>query len=115
MTFEFHPQARPDVETHALPDGSCLLFDPVSSEGLALNLVGALVWEYCDGALTNDEIADEIAALTPEHAGLRDEVLMFLKEFTRNGLLLPAVIFPPDATGVTGATGDGPGSAPSQG
>ena len=112
MTFVFRPQARPDVETHVLPDGSCLLFDPVSSEGLALSLVGALVWDYCDGALTNDEIADEIAALTPENPGLRDEVLQFLKEFTRNGLLHPAVIFPPDTTS---DSSDASGSTPSQG
>ena len=111
MSFVFRPQARPDVETYVLPDGSCLLFDPVSSEGLALSLVGALVWDYCDGALTDAEIADEIAALTPENTGLRDEVMQFLKEFTRNGLLLPAMVFPPG----TVSNGSGASAAPSQG
>lgn len=90
MGFAFSPQARPDVEAHVLPDGSCLLFDPIRCEGLALNLVGALVWDYCDGALTWDEIVSEIAALKPDEPDLRNEVQEYLKAFTQNGLLRQA-------------------------
>ncbi|MEO7002061.1 MAG: PqqD family peptide modification chaperone [Ktedonobacterales bacterium] len=90
MGFAFYPQARPDVETHVLPDGSCLLFDPITCEGLALSIVGALVWDYCDGALAWDDIVSEIAGLTPQEPGVREEVQWFLKEFTQNGLLRQA-------------------------
>jgi hypothetical protein len=78
---------RPDIETHELPDGSCLLFDPVSYEGHALDILGALVWDYCDGTLTSDEIASAIAELVPNDVRLREEVRRFLNEFARHGLL----------------------------
>ena len=74
MGFAFYPQARPDVETHVLPDGSCLLFDPITCEGLALSIVGALVWDTCDGALAWDDIVSEIAGPTPRGPGVRPNV-----------------------------------------
>ena len=59
------PLRRAEVETYLLPDGSCVLFDPRLGEGFTLNAAGALVWEYCDAALSSDEIAREVAALLP--------------------------------------------------
>lgn len=88
MAFEFRPKTRPDVETHILPDGSSLLFDPLTCEGHALDIVGALVWDYCDGTLTTDEIAGAIAELVPQDGRLCEEVMRFLGQFARRGLLL---------------------------
>jgi Coenzyme PQQ synthesis protein D (PqqD) len=87
MPPALHPSARSDIETHILPDGSCLLFDPVASAGHVLDVVGALTWDYCDGARTPSEIAGEIAALLPQNAQLREEVLHLLDEFAERGLL----------------------------
>ncbi|HEV2237156.1 MAG TPA: PqqD family peptide modification chaperone, partial [Ktedonobacterales bacterium] len=90
-----------DVETHVLPDGSCLLYDPVARQGHVLDATGALAWDYCDGTLGAEAIADEIAALMPQVAALRDEVLGLLSDFAARGLLLPAP--EPRATAEPGA------------
>lgn len=84
------PQQRPDVETHLLPDGTCLLFDPRCDEGYALNTAGALVWEYCDGTLTGEDIEHELASLLPQHPHVREETRQLLTELTERGLLLPS-------------------------
>ena len=88
MPLAFHLRARPDVETHVLPDGSCLLFDPTTCEGHELDLVGALAWEYCDGTETRDAIARSIAELVPQDERLPDRVRQILGELLRHGLLL---------------------------
>lgn len=90
MSSATHPVARPDVETHVLPDGSCLLYDPAARQGHILDATGALTWDYCDGTLSAAAIAAEIAALTPQVATLRDDVLRLLDDFAAKGLLLAA-------------------------
>jgi len=91
------PTARPEVELHLLPDGSGLLFDPVSEEGHVLDPIGALAWDYCDGTLTADEIAGEVAALVPTAPRLREDVRDLLAEFARRGLLAgPTPAGPPE-------------------
>jgi hypothetical protein len=73
---------------HILPDASALLFDPVASEGHVLNPLGALIWDYCDGALDGEGIASEIIALVPAVPEIHDEVFKLLGEFSERGLLL---------------------------
>lgn len=87
MLREDFPRRRPDVETHVLPDGTCLLFDPIASEGHALTAVGALVWDYCDGTVSRAEITSEIGSLLPDAPQLRDEVIQLLDQFADSGLL----------------------------
>jgi hypothetical protein len=81
-------QGRSEIETYILPDGSCLLFDPVLRQGHVLDATGALAWDYCDGTVSGDEIVDEIAALVPESLTLRNEAISALEEFARRGLLV---------------------------
>ena len=78
MDEAMYPIQRADVETHIMPDGTCLLYDPVSNEGRALNPAGALVWDYCDGALSAGGIADELAALLPSETQTRTDTLALL-------------------------------------
>lgn len=94
MALSSCPQQRPNVETHLLPDGTCLLFDPQREEGFALNAAGALVWDYCDGTLTGDEIARELENLLPLHPAMREETAQLLAELSERGLLLPAEVTP---------------------
>jgi hypothetical protein len=82
------PRQRPDIETHLLPDGTCLLFDPVGNEGYVLNTAGALVWDYCDGTLTGAEITQELADLLPQHPEVREETERILRDLTERGLVL---------------------------
>ncbi len=88
MITDAHLQRRLEIETYVLPDGSCLLFDPVRRQGHALEATGALAWDYCDGTLSGDEIADEIAALVPESLTLRGEAVSALEVFAQRGLLV---------------------------
>ena len=78
---------RPEVETHILPDGSCLLFDPISDEGFVLNVAGALVWEYCDGELTGAEVAHELASLLPQFDDTETVTGELLRELVELGLV----------------------------
>jgi hypothetical protein len=82
-----HPLRRGDIETHVLPDGTSLLFDPDTGAGHVLDELSSLVWDYCDGALSDDDITDEIAGLLPEVSQLPVEVRRMLADFTEAGLL----------------------------
>lgn len=79
---------RTDIETHIMPDGTCLLFDTVSNEGRALNAAGALTWDYCDGTLSAGEIADELVALLPNEPQVRADTLALLAELAQSGYLV---------------------------
>lgn len=81
------PLRRADVETYLLPDGSCVLFDPRLGEGFTLNAAGALVWEYCDAALSTDEIAREVATLLPGEARAYTDGLAVIAQLLEDGLL----------------------------
>jgi Coenzyme PQQ synthesis protein D (PqqD) len=83
-----YPLQRADIETHIMPDGTCLLFDAVSNEGRALNAAGALTWDYCDGTLSAGEIADELAALLAGEPQVRADTLALLAELAQLGYLV---------------------------
>jgi hypothetical protein len=85
---------QPFVETHILPDGSCLLFDTVTDRGFALNATGALVWEYCDGELTGAEVAQVMASLLPQYADIGIVTDELLSELVGLGLLASGVATP---------------------
>lgn len=88
MSPTSHPQRRPDVETYVLPDGTSLLYDPANEAGHPLDLVQSLIWEYCDGACSADEIAREVAALAPADPAAHEFALHMLNELAERGLLL---------------------------
>jgi hypothetical protein len=100
------PRRRDDIETHLMPDGSALLYDPVSSEGHALNITGSFIWEYCDGKLLPDQIAAELVAVLPHVPGLQDEALRLIADFAEMGLFANTIDLPaaPRAT-TTAPTG----------
>jgi hypothetical protein len=82
-----YPKARADIEAHLLPDGTCLLVDLAADEGHVLSVLGALVWDYCDGTMSREDITAEVAALLPQDPAVRDEVMQFLDTFVERGLL----------------------------
>lgn len=79
---------RPDVEAYIVPDGTCFLFDPARDEGFALDQLGALVWDYCDGKNTEEEIIAEVVALLPDQPGIAAQVADLLASFAAQGLLV---------------------------
>ena len=88
MVESVYPLQRADIETHIMPDGTCLLFDVISNEGRALNAAGALTWDYCDGTLSAGEIADELAALLQNEPQVRTDTLALLAELAQSGYLV---------------------------
>jgi Coenzyme PQQ synthesis protein D (PqqD) len=84
------PRQHPEVETYLLPDGTCLLFDNRTEMGHVLNTVGALVWDYCDGTCTVDQIAGEVASLLPDTTATRDQVRQLVSELRDLHLVLNA-------------------------
>jgi hypothetical protein len=89
MHEETYFRRRSDVETHVLPDGSCLLFDLATEKSYTLNAAGALVWEYCDGELSGAEVAQEMVDLVPQEADMERVTEELLSELTGLGLLAP--------------------------
>ena len=85
MLTSTHPVRRPDLETHILPDGSCLIFDAATNQGRALNAGGSLVWDYCDGELDAEGIASEVGALFTDGDQARQSALKLLEELERLG------------------------------
>jgi hypothetical protein len=89
MFEAMHLRQQPEVETHILPDGSCLLFDLATEKGYALNVAGALVWDYCDGELTGAEVAQEMVNLLPQYGDIGTVTEELLSELLELGLLAP--------------------------
>ena len=87
MSAPSHPVRRANIETHVLPDGTSLLYDPTTEVGLPLDVLSSLIWDYCDGALSDDEIAGEVAALLPQIADVDAQVLSVIEGFEQQGLL----------------------------
>ena len=85
-----HPLRRADIETHVLPDSTCLLFDPDTDAGHVLDALASLVWEYCNGALSLRDITDEVACLLPEERSLPSEVRRLLADVAEAGALASA-------------------------
>lgn len=86
------PLARPEVEAYIVPDGTCFLFDPTHDAGFALDQLGALVWDYCDGETSQSGIIAEVAALLPGHSDVEARVREWLASFASNGLLAGGVL-----------------------
>lgn len=84
------PRPRPGVIQEDVPEtGECVLLDAAGGRVLALNALGAAVWELLDG--TRD--AAELARIVAEAAGVgparaRADVDALLAELTREGFLL---------------------------
>lgn len=90
MSPAIRPNRRSDVETYILPDATALLYDPVADSAHPLDAVMALIWDYCDGQLARDQIAQEIAALLPQAPDAVTHTLAVIEEFERAGLLVAA-------------------------
>ena len=82
------PQARPDVDTRAMADGSCLVIDGATGTNHAINATAAFVWERCDGAHTPAQIARELLeAFDAPADGVQGDVKAILAQFSQLGLL----------------------------
>lgn len=83
------PRRNPDVKTTLLPDGYVVLFSTKTDWAHTLNPTGALVWEFCDGQHSVDELVSEVAGLLAgsDRKLLRTEVELLLQELLAAGLV----------------------------
>jgi len=80
------PKRNPDFSARLLPDGYVLIHSEKSAWVHTLTPLGGLVWEFCDGDKTADEIADLICSKTQVPAKPED-VVELVRELDKNGLL----------------------------
>jgi hypothetical protein len=84
------PIRNPDVKTTLLPDGFVVLFSTKTEWAHTLNPIGAIVWEYCDGCHSVDEIVAEVRQILEEkeEVQLSQVVRTFVEELLNSGLLV---------------------------
>lgn len=90
------PSRNPDVKTTLLPDGHVVLFSTKTDWAHTLNPAGALVWEYCDGENSVEEIVSEVLSLVEsgDREGLHTEIKDLIENLSEQGLLVDTA---PDA------------------
>ncbi|HEX9037169.1 MAG TPA: PqqD family protein [Ktedonobacterales bacterium] len=81
------PKSRQGVETYIVPDGTCFIYDPLHDTSYALDQLGALVWDYCDGRTPVDRMIAEVSDLIPGAESLAARVTGLLAEFAQEDLL----------------------------
>lgn len=85
------PPARdPRVLDELLADGSMVLYHTASRKLMTLNPTAALVWEYCDGQHTIEQITAEVRGVFPTVSTIADDVAGVLNDLrAREMLRLP--------------------------
>ncbi len=83
---------RADVPMEVMPDGSALLYDPLTDQGHVLTPLGALVWDMCDGTMSADQLVAEVTAALPDVPDLIPTVTALIDEFARLDLLAGSAV-----------------------
>ncbi|RTL45835.1 MAG: PqqD family protein [Candidatus Melainabacteria bacterium] len=86
------PKRSQEMESTSLPDGMVILVNKKTSWAHTLSPLGALVWEFCDGENSVEEIVSNLKAI-PEVGSrptLEQEVSGLVKEFEDEGFFSEA-------------------------
>ncbi len=86
MTSSIKPKRNSEFSARLLPDGYVLIHSESSEWVHTLTPLGGLVWEFCDGDKTAEEIASLICSAAQVPAN-EEEVLHLVKDFEEKGLL----------------------------
>lgn len=84
-----HPTRNPEIKSTLMPDGYLVLLDVRTDWAHVLNPMGAIAWEFCDGAHSTDDIVNEIATImeVDSRQNLSQQVDLLLKELRATGLV----------------------------
>lgn len=83
------PKRNDDIETRLLPDGHVVLFSKNSDWAHTITPMAAIVWEFCDGDNTPEQIAQRTREITQSSdAELASQIDKLLQEFEQSGLIL---------------------------
>jgi len=80
----------PEVETNLLPDGCAVLFNTKTNWAQTLTPLGTIVWEFCDGGSSVDDIVDQIKECLSgedEQPELKQHVMDLLEDLEDGGLV----------------------------
>ena len=80
------PTRNPEFRSRLLPDGYVLIHSENSEWVHTLSPVGGLVWEFCDGSNTPEEIAAIITTQT-QLAAKTEDIVQLIADLDKNGLL----------------------------
>jgi hypothetical protein len=87
--MNYMPKRSDAIQTTSLPDGLAVLVNNKTNWAHTLSPLGALVWEFCDGLHSADQIVAELGSI-PEVASrstLRQEVIDLLAKFDEDGFV----------------------------
>ena len=88
LTMDAQPKRRDDVEAQPLPDGSGLLFDPVTATAYPITPSAMRIWELCDGTQTLAAIVDDLEEqYEVERATVERDTQALVADFGAKGLL----------------------------
>ena len=82
------PKRREAVEAQPLPDGSGLLFDPLTATAYPITESALLIWQSCDGDHTVTTILEDLEEhYEIDRPVLERDILLLLEDLTQRGLL----------------------------
>ena len=82
------PKRREAVEAQPLPDGSGLLFDPVTATAYPVTESAFRIWQSCDGTHTVAAIFDDLEAhYEIDRPVLEHDALALMEDLEQRGLL----------------------------
>ena len=76
----------PDLDVHEVPDGYVIYHGTKDSVSY-LNKTAAVVFEFCDGQFSADEIAARVVKLFDLSDGSRGEIEACIESLTKEGLI----------------------------
>lgn len=84
------PIRKAEFNARLLPDGYVLIHSENSDWVYTLSPLGGLVWEFCDGVNTTQEITDLVCSQT-ELETKQEDIVTLLKDLEEKGLLTYSV------------------------
>lgn len=79
------PKRNPDFNAKLLPDGFVLLYSSSSDWVHTLTPLGGLVWEFCDGENSIEQIAQLVKSSVQTDAG-ENAIAELIKDLDKKGL-----------------------------
>jgi hypothetical protein len=84
------PKRDPELEVNTLPDGHIVVFNARTNLACTLTPLAALVWEFCDGSNSLEEIVQQLDSIEdlPKVQSMKVDVEKLVQEFEDSGLVL---------------------------
>lgn len=81
----------PDLDVHEVPDGY-IVYHGANDTVSYLNKTAAIVFEFCDGKLSADDIMERAAKIFESGTATREEIKACIDSLLKEGLVLSSAI-----------------------